>query len=72
MEITFVSDQLVIEMYQFPVSYDGDVSKERTYEPSRCAVMAVSYEFPDGLVKVALTAVYGLPTPEMIIGSPCL
>ena len=57
MEITFAVAELVTSMYQFPVSNEDEVGKEITYEPSKFAVTAVLYVIPEGLLKVALTAV---------------
>ena len=57
METTFDIAELVISMYQFPVSNEDVVGKEITYEPSKCAVTAVLYVVPEGLRKVALTVV---------------
>ena len=42
-------------MCQFPVSYEGEVGKEMTYEPSKFVLTAVLYVIPVGLVKEALT-----------------
>jgi hypothetical protein len=40
-------------MYQFPVSYVDEVGYVIEYEPSNPALTAVSYVFPDGLIRIA-------------------
>ena len=59
-------------MYQFPVSYPCEVENVIAYAPLEPAVVLLVYVNPDGLVKTALTEVYGCADPVTPIKFPTM